>query len=85
MQFNIGFDMARQRRRSRELIIRFIPLFILVDILDVVRCIPFIHESRTIIIGEIIMVIFLIYSGYYAWLYLFCTNKQTENLMKNVA
>lgn len=87
MQFFIGFDMLRQRRRARVLVLRFIPLFIAIDAFEAVRAISSYDESTPGHAGIVIqsVIITLTTAGFYVWLYLFCRSRQAEELMTNVA
>jgi hypothetical protein len=82
LDFFIGFEMAQQRRRARILVLRFVPTIAIIQIIDVLRAVSTHAEFRYRVFDAIFTL--LIFLGFYFWLYCFCRNKQTENLMSRV-
>ena len=71
----IGFDIAKQRRKARILAVRLLPFLAIADVLNAV-------------VGGwnlATAVWILLYAAFYFWLYRFCIDKKTEELMNNVA
>jgi hypothetical protein len=76
----IGFDIVKQRRRARTLAARCIPFLAAADILNVAvwdsgsaMAHPMHHLIASIDI--------LLHVGFYFWLYRFCRDSRTEQLM----
>jgi len=77
----VGFGLARQKRDARTLALRAIPFLIIADLLSTMTWFfdnAVYHSMNAKLTTIILVVLFL---ALYFWLFQFCKNKKTEDLM----